>query len=355
MRQFFKLKKIIFIILIFSSINIFEGCTSIQETFDKNIGYDLFKIDKDNDKQENVTKTQNENNGIQKNNTDIKIEEDEIHSGDIKSQAENNQIQDKNTKSQNRTTKTQTENRILNYDEVKDTLIRFHVIANSDKDEDQNLKLKVKNQVIDYLYPYLNASQSLEQSRKIIKDKMDEVKKLAEQVIKDNNYKYGVKAELSRENFPEKSYGKITLPQGNYEAFRIIIGSGQGKNWWCVMFPPLCFVDETKAEVEYDKTENRLNSKKSSSGFKIDFNFGEDKSEELDTQNNKEGSEQSDNEQDSEEQISKEESDKQEDKGESDQKYIKAKLDKQENNKEENKEDVQIKFKIVEIFKSLFN
>jgi len=275
MKQFLKLKKIIFIVLICSGVNILQGCTSIQEAGSNNVGYNLFEIDKNSDTKENLIKDQGENNGIQKKNT-----------------------------------KNQDENRILNYDEVKDTLIRFHVIANSDKDEDQNLKLKVKNQVIDYLYPYLNASESLEQSRKIIKDRMDEVKKLAEQVIKDNNYKYGVKVELSRENFPEKSYGKITLPQGNYEAFRIIIGSGQGKNWWCVMFPPLCFVDETKAEVEYDKTESRLNSKKDSSEFKIDLNSDEDKSEES---------------------------------------------DKQKNNKEENKDEVQIKFKIVEIFKNLFN
>lgn len=150
--------------------------------------------------------------------------------------------------------------RVLNYDEVKDSLIRFHVIANSDNDDDQQLKLKVKNRVIDYLYPYLNSSQSLDESRKIIKDKMEDVKTLAQQVIKDNNYDYDVKVELSRENFPDKSYGNITLPQGNYEAFRIIIGSGQGRNWWCVMFPPLCFVDESKAQVEYDKTENKIKS-----------------------------------------------------------------------------------------------
>lgn len=273
MKQFVKLKKMIFIVLICNSVNILQGCTSVQEAGSNNAGYNLFEIDKNSDTQENLIKDQGANNGIQKKDT-------------------------------------KTQNRILNYDEVKDTLIRFHVIANSDKDEDQNLKLKVKNQVIDYLYPYLNASESLEQSRKIIKDKMDEVKKLAEQVIKDNNYKYGVKVELSKENFPEKSYGKITLPQGNYEAFRIIIGSGQGKNWWCVMFPPLCFVDETKAEVEYDKTESRLNSKKDSSEFKIDLNSYEDKSEES---------------------------------------------DKPKNNKEENKDEVQIKFKIVEIFKNLFN
>ncbi|NME82629.1 stage II sporulation protein R [Clostridium sp. SM-530-WT-3G] len=150
--------------------------------------------------------------------------------------------------------------KVLDYDKVRNSLIRFHVIANSDSSEDQNLKIKVKNQVIDYLYPYLNNSKSLDESRRIIKANMPEVEKIAEKVIKDNNYNYDVKIQLSRENFPEKSYGNIVLPQGNYEAFRIIIGSGQGKNWWCVMFPPLCFVDESKAEVEYDKVEERINS-----------------------------------------------------------------------------------------------
>ena len=134
--------------------------------------------------------------------------------------------------------------RVLNYNDVKDSLIRFHVIANSDTDEDQALKIKVKNKVIEYLYPYLSNSSSIEESRKIIIDNEDKVKQIAQKVIKDNNYSYGVKLELSHENFPEKSYGNIVLPQGNYEAFRIIIGSGQGRNWWCVMFPPLCFVDE---------------------------------------------------------------------------------------------------------------
>lgn len=263
MKKFLKLKEIIFLVLICSSINIFQGCTSIQKSSRNNIGYNLFEIDK------------------------------------------NNETQGENTKTQEKNTKTQDGNRILNYDEVKDNLIRFHVIANSDNYEDQNLKLKVKNQVIDYLYPYLNDSQSLDQSRKIIRDNMEVVKKLAEQVIKDNNYKYGVKVELSRENFPEKSYGEITLPQGNYEAFRIIIGTGQGKNWWCVMFPPLCFVDEAKAEVEYDKTESRINSPKDNLDSKIELNSNKDKPEGLDKKN-------------------------------------------------DDKDDVQIKFKIVEVIKNLF-
>ena len=82
-------------------------------------------------------------------------------------------------------------------------------------------------------------------------------RKKAEQNAR-NRYNYDVNLQLSRENFPDKSYGNIVLPQGNYEAFRIIIGKGKGRNWWCVMFPPLCFVDESKAEVEYDKVEKEI-------------------------------------------------------------------------------------------------
>lgn len=147
---------------------------------------------------------------------------------------------------------------ILKYDEVKDSIIRFHVIANSDSEEDQNLKLKVKNKVIEYLYDKLNKSQSLEESRQIINDNMEQVKEIASEIIKNSQYNYNVDVELGRENFPDKAYGNIILPQGNYEAFRVIIGDGQGKNWWCVMFPPLCFVDESKAQVKYEETEEML-------------------------------------------------------------------------------------------------
>lgn len=147
---------------------------------------------------------------------------------------------------------------IYNYEEVKDILIRFHVIANSDSDEDQNLKLKVRDEVIEYLYPMLKESKSLDESRKILLDNEDEVNNIAQDVIKGNGYNYKTKIQLSHENFPEKSYGNIILPQGNYEAFRIIIGSGEGRNWWCVMFPPLCFIDVTKGKVEEDESKKEL-------------------------------------------------------------------------------------------------
>lgn len=137
-------------------------------------------------------------------------------------------------------------------------LIRFHVIANSDSAEDQALKLKVRDKVLEYISPKLKKSKSIDESRKILKDNDEAIRKIAESVISKNGYKYGVKTELSYEKFPVKTYGNITLPQGEYEAYRIIIGSGSGQNWWCVMFPPLCFIDITKGEVSKKETEKTM-------------------------------------------------------------------------------------------------
>ena len=150
------------------------------------------------------------------------------------------------------------EEKIYNYDDVKDAVIRFHVLANSDSDEDQNLKLKVRNEILNYLQPYLQDSETIEEARKIILDKKDKIREVSLNVIHENGYNYDVRTELAHENFPEKSYGSITLPQGNYEAFRVIIGNGEGHNWWCVMFPALCFIDVTKGKVEDDKSREEL-------------------------------------------------------------------------------------------------
>jgi len=141
---------------------------------------------------------------------------------------------------------------------IETKVIRFHVIANSDSIEDQALKLKVRDKVLEYISPKLKESVNIEESRKILKENDESIIKICETVIENSGFSYGVKTTLSKENFPVKSYGNITLPQGNYEAYRILIGNGNGKNWWCVMFPPLCFVDITKGEVSYDKTKAQM-------------------------------------------------------------------------------------------------
>lgn len=152
---------------------------------------------------------------------------------------------------------------------ISEKIIRFHVLANSDTKLDQNLKLKVRDKVLAYISPKLKNSKSIEESRSILKQNNMEIKKIAEDVIKKNGYKYSVTTELAHENFPIKTYGNITLPQGNYEAYRIIIGKGKGHNWWCVMFPPLCFVDISKGEVAYKQTEKDMKKVLTNEEYKL--------------------------------------------------------------------------------------
>lgn len=153
-------------------------------------------------------------------------------------------------------------------DDISEKLIRFHVLANSDSDIDQDLKLRVKDEVLKYISPILNESQSLEESREILKREDKNIIKIAEDYIKSQGFDYTVETTLTRENFPVKEYGNIVLPQGEYEAYRILIGEGKGQNWWCVMFPPLCFIDVTKGQVAYDETEEKMKDVLSEEEFK---------------------------------------------------------------------------------------
>ena len=141
--------------------------------------------------------------------------------------------------------------------DYKDKLIRFHVIANSDSDEDQNLKLKVRDAVINYLQPKLLESESIEESELIIKREYSELEKISKNIILQNGYNYDVKIGIDYSEFPTKQYYNVVLPAGEYKALKIIIGEGSGKNWWCVMFPPLCFVDEEKGIIDKD-TDDKL-------------------------------------------------------------------------------------------------
>ena len=135
-------------------------------------------------------------------------------------------------------------------EDYKNKLIRFHVIANSDTDEDQELKLKVRDAVIAYLQPKLIESTSIEQSEEIIKNEYDELEKISKNIICKNGYNYDVKIGIKNSTFPTKQYSSVILPAGEYKALKIVIGKGQGKNWWCVMFPPLCFVDEENGVID---------------------------------------------------------------------------------------------------------
>lgn len=134
-------------------------------------------------------------------------------------------------------------------EELSDSLIRLHVIANSDSPEDQKLKHEVRDAVLAYVKNEVKDSQDVELTRAVIRGKLDNITKVAEEVINKNNKNYKVVSMFGNYPFPTKSYGDIYLPAGNYQALRVVIGDGAGDNWWCVLFPPLCFVDVTHGTV----------------------------------------------------------------------------------------------------------
>lgn len=164
---------------------------------------------------------------------------------------------------------------------IASKIIRFHVIANSDTAADQALKLKVRDGILNYLTPKLNVSENLAKSREILKENNEEVLKISRKIIKDNGYCYNVVSSLETDNFPVKSYGDLTLPQGSYEAYRVIIGSGQGKNWWCVMFPPLCFVDLSKGQVSQTESDKRIKKVLTEDEYKLIDSSSKDKPKEV--------------------------------------------------------------------------
>ncbi len=128
-------------------------------------------------------------------------------------------------------------------------LVRLHVIANSDSDADQALKLKVRDAVIEYMKTELSDSKNIEQTKVIIDKDLNKIQDIAKEVIAKENQNYSVTASLGYYPFPTKTYGDITLPAGNYDALRVVIGKGEGRNWWCVLFPPLCFIDATHGTI----------------------------------------------------------------------------------------------------------
>lgn len=167
--------------------------------------------------------------------------------------------------------------------DIADKIIRFHVRANSDSDEDQQLKLMVKNRVISYLSNEMNASTSKCDSMSYIENNLDAIEAVALEVITEQGYNYTVNAYITKEFFPTKSYGDVTIPCGEYDAFRIDIGDNSGKNWWCILYPPLCFVegtygiatDESKMLLKnvLDEDEFDFISNTSSDNIGFDFKF----------------------------------------------------------------------------------
>ncbi|MGN0704219.1 MAG: stage II sporulation protein R [Lentihominibacter sp.] len=124
-----------------------------------------------------------------------------------------------------------------------DGIVRLHVIANSDTAGDQALKLKVRDAVIEYMGKQEDLN-SVEDTREFLENSKSQLRRIADGIIASEGYDYSADVSMGVRYIPEKTYGDITFPAGNYEALNITLGDGRGENWWCVLFPPLCLLDE---------------------------------------------------------------------------------------------------------------
>lgn len=132
-------------------------------------------------------------------------------------------------------------------------ILRFHVLANSDSDEDQSLKMEVKQLLINTMYTALKAETeapfSKEAMSSFVLSHREELEQKAEDFMAERGFPYSASIRLERCYFPTKIYGDVVFPCGTYDAVRVLLGQGEGKNWWCVLYPPLCFTDNAYGEV----------------------------------------------------------------------------------------------------------
>ena len=138
---------------------------------------------------------------------------------------------------------------------IASNIIRLHVIANSDSKEDQQLKLKVRDGILGEVKNCVQDATSVNQAENAILSQKDRIESSAEKIIKKEGHDYKVSISLKDRYFPVKSYGDLVFPAGTYNALCVEIGEAKGRNWWCVLFPSLCLVDETKAVVPDDSKE----------------------------------------------------------------------------------------------------
>lgn len=156
---------------------------------------------------------------------------------------------------------------------IAEKILRFHVLAASDTKEDQELKLKVRDAVGIYMEEELADALNKSESEELVRLHLGEIEAVAEQTIKEAGYDYPVTASLAYVEFPEKTYGAYVFPAGTYEALEVVIGEGKGHNWWCVMYPNLCFSGSVY-EVVDEEAEERLREVLSTEEYEAVFSSG---------------------------------------------------------------------------------
>lgn len=163
---------------------------------------------------------------------------------------------------------------------IYENTLRLHVLANSDGEEDQKLKLAVRDAVLAEIAPELNACQSKEEAEKLIFRHSEQIEKVAEKVIADNGKSYSATLTLTEEEYPERTYGNITLPAGRYSSVRILLGEAEGQNWWCVLFPQVCTdtaiaAEEKLVQVGFTPNQIRILTEGEKPTYRLKFKIAE--------------------------------------------------------------------------------
>lgn len=165
--------------------------------------------------------------------------------------------------------------------DIANSVFRLHVIANSDTPQDQDLKYKVRDNLLKYMNEICANCVTKQEAIDLVNKNKNKFGQIAEDTIKEEGYSYNVNIKIGNFQFPTKNYGDISLPAGYYDALRVEIGEAKGQNWWCVMFPPLCFVDitsgvvpeESKEQMENNLSEEEFALVSDKSDLQIQFKF----------------------------------------------------------------------------------
>lgn len=170
--------------------------------------------------------------------------------------------------------------------EIYERVLRLHVIANSDSQEDQSLKLLVRDAILDESQKLLADADTQEQAKAIIEQNVDKLRLVAERTVQKNGYSYPISIEFNKESYPTKSYESCAFPSGEYLSLRIMIGNATGENWWCVLFPPLCLSaasdKESFSSVGITDNQYQIITESKNPKYKIRFKFLESISSLLD-------------------------------------------------------------------------
>lgn len=152
--------------------------------------------------------------------------------------------------------------------DLSDNFFRLHILANSDSQEDQELKLKVRDNIIEYMNSLSYKGLSKQDAITLTENHISDFENIAQKTIQNEGYNYNVSLEIGNFYFPTKIYGNVSLPAGYYDALKIELGKAEGKNWWCSLFPPLCFVDISSGVID-ENAEELLKNNLSDEEFAI--------------------------------------------------------------------------------------